>query len=174
MEELRAALAPYYLQIKFVHLLMIAVWSFSTMVAYRNYVYPAFLSWQKRPDDPARIARRNDAMERFDRGVEIEHFAFPMAVLSGLLLVWIAGWPLANLSWLSLKLGILLLIFLPVEIVDYYLSHFGGNKARLRASGDLQRYESMTRFHWRFLRFTTPLVILFIPAIFYLAVTKPL
>jgi len=174
MQEIQLAVAPYYLQIKFVHLLMVAVWSFSTMVAYRNYVYPAFIAWQKNPQNLEKIARRNNAMERFDRGVEIEHFAFPVAIVTGLLLVWISGWSLARLIWLTVKIGILAIVFLPVEIVDYYLSHFGGNKAKIRASGDAQRYEAMMLFHWRFLRFTTPLVLFFIPAIFYLAVAKPL
>lgn len=37
-----------------------------------------------------------------------------------------------------------------MEAVDYYISHMGGNKRRIRHSGDMQRYEAMTLFHWGF------------------------
>jgi len=47
------------------------------------------------------------------------------------------------------------------------------NKKRIRASGNTQRYESMVRFHWIFLRISTPLALVFIPLILYLAITKP-
>ena len=174
MEDLRIALAQYYLQIKFVHLLMVGLWSFSTVVAYINYVVPAFKAWQRDPQNPKLIARRNDFMERFDRGVTVEHVAFPLLLASGLLMVWIAGWSLTQVSWLTIKLGIVVVIVVPMELVDYYISHFDGNKARIRATGNTQRYEAMMRFHWLFFRVTTPLIVVFVPLLFYLAVTKPL
>lgn len=173
MDELRSLLLPWYLQIKFVHLLMVAMWSFSTVVAFRNYLAPAFLAWSKNTEQPELIARRNEAMERFDNGAQLEHFAFPLVLITGLLMVWLAGWSWQQVSWLSLKLGIVLLVFIPIEILDYYLSHFGGNKRRIRAAGNNQRYERMIRIHWKFLRISTPLVLVFIPVLFYLAVTKP-
>ena len=58
MEALHGALLPYYLEIKFVHLFMVAMWSFSTAVAYRNYIVPIFRAWQAAPDDPQRVAAR--------------------------------------------------------------------------------------------------------------------
>lgn len=122
------------------------MWSFSTAVAYRNFIIPAFLACQREPDN----------------------------LLSGLLMVWLAGWSWQGLNWLSLKLGIVLLIFVPMEIIDYYISHLGGNKKNIRATGDTARYEAMTRFHWQFFRVSTPLIIVFVPLLFYLAVTKPL
>jgi uncharacterized membrane protein len=164
---------PWYLQVKFIHLLMVAMWSFSTAVAYRNYIVPTFRHWLRNPDNAEAIARRNECMERFDRGAQLEHFAFPVVLITGLLMVWLAGWPWHQVSWLSVKLGIILLVFLPMEVVDYYLSHFGGNKEKIRARGDSQRYETMTRYHWQFFRVTTPLVVVFVPLVFYLAVTKP-
>ena len=174
MEELRILLQPWYLQIKFLHLLMVAMWSFSTMVAYRNFILPVFLAWQRTPDDAARVAARDRAMERFDNGAIIEHIAFPIVILSGLLLVWVAGWDWHSVNWLSVKLAVILVVFVPMETVDYHLSHFRGNKRKIRLSGDSERYESTIQFHWRFFRITTPLVIVFIPLLFYLAVTKPL
>lgn len=150
------------------------MWSFSTAVAYRNFIIPAFRAWQRNPDNEQVIARRNAVMERFDQGAVLEHIAFPIVLASGLLMVWLAGWSWQEVNWLSLKLGVVLGIFLPLEIIDYYLSHFGGNKKNIRAAGNMLRYEAMIRFHWQFFRVSTPVIIVFVPLLFYLAVTKPL
>jgi hypothetical protein len=174
LEELRALLQPWYLQIKFIHLLVVALWAFSTAVAYRNYIVPAFRAWQRNPEDPSAIAKRNEFMERFDAGAVLEHAAFPIVLASGFILVWLAGWQWQALNWLGVKLAIVLIVFLPIETVDYYISHLGGNKRKIRKSGDSHRYEAMLRFHWRFFQVTTPLIIVFVPLVFYLAVTKPL
>ena len=174
LEELRTLLLPWYLQIKFVHLFMVAMWSFSTMVAFRNYMVPAFRAWRKNQEDASLIATRNDCMERFDDGAILEHVAFPVILITGPLMVWLAGWSWQEVNWLTLKLAIVLLIFIPMELVDYYISHLGGNKAKIRAAGNPQRYETMIRFHWTFFRITTPLITVFVPLLFYLAVTKPL
>jgi hypothetical protein len=174
LEELRTLLQPWYLQIKFIHLLMVAMWSFSTAVAYRNFIVPIFRAWQADPGNIAHIANRDEAIERFDRGAILEHVAFPIVLTSGLLMVWLAEWNWHSVNWLTLKLVVILVIFLPMEAVDYHLSHFRGNKRRIRLLGDTQRYESTVRFHWRFFRITTPLVVVFIPLLFYLAITKPL
>jgi hypothetical protein len=174
LDELRTLLLPWYLQVKFVHLFMVSMWSFSTAVAYRNYILPSFLAWERNPSDEAAIATRDKAMERFDNGVILEHIAFPIALLTGLTLVWLAGWDWQSVNWLSVKLGIIVLIFLPIELLDYHLSHFKGNKRKIRLSGDLQHYEDTIRFHWKFFRVSTPLIVVFIPLLFYLAVTKPL
>jgi hypothetical protein len=71
------------------------------------------------------------------------------------------------------KLVVVVGIFLPMEIVDYWLCHFGGNKYRIRLTGDLERYERVVGLHWLFLRITTPLVIVFVPLVIYLVVVKP-
>lgn len=173
MEELRVFLSPWYLQLKFLHLLTVAMWSFSTAVAFRNYLVPAFRAWQRNPEQARLTAWRNDVIERFDQGAALEHIAFPIVLISGLLMVWISGWQWQEVNWLTIKLGIILIVFVPMEALDYYLSHFGGNKRRIRLSGNDGRYETMVQAHWLFLRISTPLVVVFIPLIFYLAVTKP-
>ena len=173
MEALRLALVPYYLEIKTIHLLAVAMWSFSTAVAFRDYVVPAFRRWLKNQDDPAAVAARDDAMERFDRGAQLEHVAFPVVLFTGVILVWLVGWPLHEVSWLTAKLALVLLVFLPMEVIDYYLSHFGGNKERVRARGDSERYEELMHIHWRFFKITTPLVVTLIPLTYYLAISKP-
>jgi uncharacterized membrane protein len=173
MEELRSALTAYYLPLKTLHLLAAGMWAFSTAVAFRNYLVPAFRAWFREPDNPVCVARRDDAMERFDRGAELEHWAFPLLLITGIALVWLGGWGLQDVSWLTAKLTLVLIIFVPMEAVDYYLSHFGGNKQKIRASGDMDRYEQTIGLHWKFFKVTTPLVITLIPLTYYLAVTKP-
>ena len=64
-------------------------------------------------------------------------------------------------------------VFLPVEICDYYLSHFGGNKHRVRQSGDEVAYEKAMQQHWMFFLITSPPVVIFGLIIVFLAVTKP-
>jgi hypothetical protein len=172
-EQLRVALAPWYLSIKALHVFAAMAWAWSTAVAWLHYLKPAFRRAHAHPDD-AELQRRRDAMmEAFDRGALIEHVAFPVLLASGLALLWIGGYPLAAWTWLSAKLLLVSLVFVPMEIADYYLSHFGGNKARARRSGDSARYRRLMDVHWRFFRITEPLVAVFVPIVVYLAVAKP-
>ena len=176
VEQLSAALVPYYLQIKFFHVACAMIWLASTSVAYINYLLPAIKAWQRAPDDERLLRQRNIAMERFDQGVVLEHVAFPLLLLSGLLLLTAGPWGLAHF-WLSLKLCIVVLVFLPIEIVDYWLSHFGGNKRQIRLSGRAdaaRRYEQVLHQHWWFLIVTTPLISVTGLLVLYLAVVKPL
>ena len=175
-QQLGAQLAPYYLHIKFLHLSFAVLWLGSTAVAYLNYLVPVMRAWQRDPRNPERIAQRNLAMERFDHGVLIEHAAFPLLLLSGLALLSVGAWGPQH-YWLALKLCIVVLVFLPSEIVDYWLSHFGGNKRQIRLSGRAdaaRRYEQVLHQHWWFLIVTTPLISVTGLLVLYLAVVKPL
>ncbi|MDO8290152.1 MAG: hypothetical protein Q7T44_13130 [Parvibaculum sp.] len=173
METLTQILAPWYMQIKFLHVISVAMWSFSTAVAYRDYIVPAFKSVEHNPNDETRIARRNDFMERFDSGVVLEHVAFPLIVITGLIMLIAGGWSFEGFTWLTLKLWIVVLVFVPMEVVDYYISHFGGQKLRIRRTGDMARYERYMQIHWLFFKISTPFIIIFIPLTYYLAIVKP-
>ena len=172
-DELRALLAPHYLSLKAVHVLAAMVWGWSTAVAWIYYLKPAFRRALAHPEDAALEQSRDQMMEAFDRGVVLEHVAFPLLLVTGLAMLWVAGFTLRAWSWLTLKLLIVALVFLPMEIADYHLSHFGGNKARARRSGNLARYRELMRTHWLFFRVTEPLVALLVPLVVYLAVAKP-
>jgi len=172
IETIQTTFAGYYLYIKFVHVFFVMIWAWSTSVAYGWYVRGAFLKWTTSPGDPEIIKRRNWAIEQFDRGVILEHIAFPVILLTGPLLLIVSGWRL-DTPWLVLKLLVVIFVFLPMEVVDYYLSHFGGNKYRLRMRGESGMYEAAVRRHWLFLRITTPLIILFVPLVIFLSIVKP-
>ena len=173
LELIRTTLAPYYLEIKFVHLLFVAMWVFSTMVAYSTYVLPVFKAWRRNPDDQEIIRLRNWVMERFDEGAKFEHIAFPMILITGPLLYIITGWNTGS-GWLMLKLLIVVGLFIPIEICDYYLSHFGGNKRKIRDTGDMVKYERYVHKHWWFFLISTPPVMVFGVLVIFLAVTKPI
>ena len=162
LDQLAQLLAPYYLQIKFIHLLAVGAWLFSTSVAYGNYLVPLVRAWQRNPSDEELVRLRNWAMERFDDGAKLEHVAFPIILLTGPMLMLAAGWSPLH-GWFALKLVLVVLVFLPIEIVDYYLAHFGGNKEKLRLAGDAEGYEDAMHTHWWFLIFTTPVVVISIP-----------
>ncbi|MCG8670149.1 MAG: hypothetical protein MI867_12095 [Pseudomonadales bacterium] len=172
LEDLQSALMPYYIYIKFVHVFFVMIWSWSTAVAYTWYVKGAFLKWEKSPDDPTLIQRRNWAIEQFDKGVVMEHVAFPVILITGPLLYFIGPWNL-DFTWLLIKLTVVVFVFLPLEIIDYWLSHFGGNKLKLKKKQKMEQYERAIQQHWRFLKASTPLVTIFIPAVIFLAVVKP-
>ncbi len=174
LDLVRTTVGPYYIQLKFFHLFFVMIWSWSTAVAYVSYVRVAYIKWQRAPDDPELKRRRDWAMEQFDRGVVLEHVAFPVILLTGLVLFIVGGWRVGfEWNWLVAKLLLVILVFVPMEALDYWLSHFGGNKYRLRKAGDQTRYELYMARHWLFLRVATPTVAITIPVAIYLAVVKP-
>jgi hypothetical protein len=66
VEEIRSRLLFWYLQIRFFHLLMVATRSFSTAVAFRDYLAPAFRAWSRNSERRDLIARRDEANDCFD------------------------------------------------------------------------------------------------------------
>ncbi|MCG8316583.1 MAG: hypothetical protein MI976_25500 [Pseudomonadales bacterium] len=173
LETIQSSLAPYYMYIKFIHVFFVMIWAWSTAVAYSWYVKGAFLRWEKHPDDPVVIQRRNWAIEQFDKGVVLEHVAFPIILITGPLLYFIGPWNM-DFTWLLIKLAIVAFVFVPVEIFDYWLSHFGGNKSKLRRRNEMDKYEKAIQQHWKFLKISTPIIIIFVPSVLFLAIVKPM
>lgn len=171
-EAIQSALLPYYIYIKFIHVFFVMIWSWSTAVAYTWYVKGAFLRWEKNPQDPVVIQRRNWAIEQFDKGVVMEHVAFPIILITGPLLYFIGPWNL-DFTWLLIKLTIVIFIFVPLEIFDYWLSHFGGNKLKLKRKNEWEKYEHAIQQHWKFLKASTPFIMIFVPTVIFLAIVKP-
>ena len=173
LDAIRDFLGPHYLIVKWIHVLSVGMWAFSTAVGYSYMVKPAYLSWKKDPTDAQKKWLRDWTLNKFDHGVVLEHVAFPLLILTGLLMVWIQGWPLDEVYWLTVKIGVVILIFGPIEVLDYHLSHYAGRKSLARDAGDEEEYEKRVLFHWRFLNITTVFVVVFIPLNFFLAIVKP-
>lgn len=174
-ELLHQMIAPYYLYIKMIHVPAVTVWSFSVIMGYYFFLVPVMQAWRKNESDAGLAIMRNWVFERFDHGVKVEHYAFPLVLLSGVLLIIAGGWGPES-RWLMLKLSLIMVAVVPMEIVDYYISHFHGNKRHLREQGDnddWEAYEDALHRHWWFFLITTPLVGLVILGVFFLAFIKP-
>ncbi|MCA8905103.1 MAG: hypothetical protein KDA43_09795, partial [Hyphomonas sp.] len=115
---------------------------------------------------------RNWVMERFDQGASYEHIAFPIVLITGPLLFWVGGYN-ASVGWLMLKLLFVVGIFIPIEVTDYYLAHFGGAKHRYREAGDAPGYERAVQRHWWFLLLSSPVIMITAMIVLFLAITKP-
>lgn len=173
MGFLQEAVSPYYFWIKAVHVISAALWSFSTAVAYAYYLKPAIVAVRHHPDDPVRRARLDDFMERFDRGAIFEHVALVIMTVTALLMIWIRDIDLLRWSFIPFLFWIGVIIIAPMEMLDIWLAHLGGNKTRLRAAGDRERYDRVLGWHLTFLRVTEPIVIVLIPTAFIIAIVKP-
>lgn len=173
MEALQEAVSPYYFWIKAFHVISAAVWAFSTSVAYAYYLKPAIVAAHRHPDDPARRARLDDFMERFDRGAIFEHVALVIMIVTALLMIWIRDIDLLRWSFIPFLFWIGVIVITPMEVLDIWLAHLGGNKTRLREAGDRERYDRVLGWHLTFLRVTEPIVIVLIPTAFIIAVVKP-
>ena len=171
IDTIRQLLGPGYIYIKFIHVVFVMIWTWSTAHAYAYYLVPIFKAWRRNPDDEEIVAMRDWAIDRFDHGVIYEHVAFPIILITGPILFLVGGWS-AEPSWLLLKLVIVCLIMIPIEVVDYHLSHFGGNKARIRATGDMEKHESAIHLHWYFLLYSSPVIMIAALSVIFLAITK--
>jgi hypothetical protein len=172
MDWFANAIEPYYLYIKYIHIMAVMVWIWSTAVAYSYFLVPVFKAWRRNPSDERIVELRNWVMERFDHGAIYEHIAFPIILVTGPLL-YLGGAHSTAESWLVLKLAIIVGVFIPIEIMDYYLSHFGGNKHHIRNTGDAEAYERAIHIHWWFFLQTTAAVMIGGFLIVFLAVVKP-
>lgn len=171
LDLIRETLGPWYIYIKFIHVTFVMIWVWSTSLAYAYYLVPVFKAWRRNPDDGGVIALRNWTIERFDHGVIYEHVAFPIILITGPLLYVLGGWN-TSMDWLLLKIVLVCVVMIPVELADYHLSHFGGNKRRIRETGDMEKYERAIHQHWYFFLFSTPPIMLSAMAVVFLAITK--
>ena len=101
-----------------------------------------------------------------------EHGAFVVLVVSGIGMILTIGYPLST-PWLEWKLGLVVGILVPLEIIDSYFAHYrlpriyGGN------IGATRHEQAWVRRYHRFTRLVIPVFIFLIPLLFYLAIFKP-
>ncbi len=172
LDAISAYISDHYIWFKAIHMIFAMIWVWSTSVAYGSYLVPAVRKWLRNPEGVDEIQMRNWVMERFDQGVILEHIAFPVLLITGPLLMLAGGWTAAD-GWLAAKLVLVVLLFIPIELYDYWLSHFTGNKEKLRLAGKDKEYELFIHRHWWFLIVTTPIISIFAIGTLVLAITKP-
>lgn len=102
-----------------------------------------------------------------------EHGAFIVLIASGVGLILSIGYSLAT-PWLKWKLGVVLGVLVPVEIVDSYFAHYRLPKIYGKDAGPTQRDTIWVNRYHRFTGWMIPLFLVLIPLIFYFAVFKPL
>jgi uncharacterized membrane protein len=166
------ALAPYYLYIKFVHVFFVMMWAMSALGAYVFYLRSTIYQLEENPGDEKLEERLNWAYEQFDKTVILEHIAFPIVLLTGMMLFYATGWALET-PWLFVKLVIVVGFFIPLEILDFWIAHVWGARVTRGREEDPWAWAAMRSVHWKFLKTTAPMVRYSVPVVIFLAVVKP-
>ena len=166
-------LAEWYLHLKLLHITAAIVWG---AVAVGAWWFVLVSWWQRRaaPDDPE-LERRDDWVRyHFLVVVIAEHLAFLLLIPSGVLLALALGMDMANTPpWLRWKAGIALVVFVPMEVVDVWLSHWLLPRRMRDKDAAPAAYRQAVRWHEAFLWCGTVVIGVGLPAVLYLAVFKP-
>ena len=120
-------LMVYYPYIKFIHLFSVMIWGMSAVGAYVYYFRTTLFEVKKDSQDMELQQGLIWAYEQFDKTVVLEHIAFLVALIIGLLMFVMAGWTTDN-SWMLVKLVIVVGFFIPLEVLDVWISHVLGPK----------------------------------------------
>lgn len=167
-------LTAYYPQLVFVHVLSVMIWLWSAAIAYTSFVSTAWKEWRKDPTNELLRERRNWVFYHYEKGLILEHGAMVVTLITGPLLVWLSGMDYMSIKWLLMKALIAFAVLLPLEIIDSWLAHFGGNKRGLKAQGvSDEKFERYMRINWSFLTLSAPVAVAAILITVYLAVVKP-
>ena len=165
-------LMVYYPYIKFIHLFSVMIWSMSAVGAYVYYFRTTLFAVKKDPQNMELQRRLIWAYEQFDKTVVLEHIAFPMLLITGLLMFLMAGWT-TDSSWMLVKLVIVIGFFVPLELLDVWISHVLGPRISKNRENDVNGWNKGRALHWRFLKTVSPWVAVSIPLVIFLAVVKP-
>jgi uncharacterized membrane protein len=120
-------LMVYYPYIKFIHLFSMMIWGMSAVGAYVYYFLSTLFEVKKDSQNMELQQGLIWAYEQFDKTVVLEHIAFPVALIIGLLMFVMAGWTTDN-SWILVNLVIVVGFFIPLEVLDVWISHVLGPK----------------------------------------------
>ena len=77
-------------------------------------------------------------------------------------------------GWLALKLALVLGLFVPMEILDTWPSHFHVPHAMRNKESQPERFKRALRRQDTFLKYSSWLVLLLVPSVLFLALVKPL
>jgi hypothetical protein len=158
--------------IRTIHVLAATLWAFTTIAPMRFYVRPTLQAYSRNPDDPELRRRRDWVLEQFDKVVILEHVAFLIILITGPLL-FLTGVVSLHDRWFLVKMAIVIVVFIPLEIYDVWLSHVAAPRATRRKQENPKAYDLFRRRYVGFLRGVTPLILMTVPTVLILALAKP-
>ena len=129
-------LMVYYPYIKFIHLFSMMIWGMSAVGAYVYYFLSTLFEVKKDPQNIELQRRLIWVYEQFDKTVVLEHIVFSLALITGLLMFVMAGWTTDN-SWMLVKLVIVVGFFIPLEVLDVWISHVLGPRILKNRESDV-------------------------------------
>ena len=144
----------------------------SAVGAYVYYFRTTLFAAKKDPHNMELQRRLIWAYEQFDKTVVLEHIAFPVVLITGLLMFFMAGWSIDS-QWLLIKLVIVIGFFIPLEILDVWISHVLGPRISKHRESDVDGWNQGRALHWKFLKIVSPWVGITIPLVIFLTVVKP-
>lgn len=161
-----------YLIVKFFHVVSVMLWAGSAIGAFW-FVFVARKERLNSGNKDEELVRRDDwVRHHFNNILKIEHIAFPLVIATGLGMILLADWDISS-GWLFWKLGIVVLIIIPMEIIDTWLSHFYVPPTINNKNDSITAYNKAIVVQENFLKIATPTVAITIPAIMFMAITKP-
>ena len=161
-----------YLIVKFFHVISVMLWAGSAIGAFW-FILVARRERMKSANRNEELVRRDDwVRHHFNNILKIEHIAFPLVITTGVALIFLANWDIST-GWLYWKLGIVVLIIIPMEIIDTWLSHFYVPPTISNKQQNPTAYNKAIVVQENFLKIATPTVAITIPTIMYMAITKP-
>ena len=101
-----------------------------------------------------------------------EHGAFLVLVASGTGMILTIGYPLST-PWLEWKLGLVVGILVPLEIIDSYFAHYRLPRIYGPNISPTRHDRAWVRRYHGFTRLVIPVFIFLIPLLFYLTIFKP-
>ena len=162
-----------YFFVKFIHVFFVMMWAMSAVGAYVFYLRATVYDLRDNPGDPKLQERLVWAYEQFDKTVILEHIAFPIVLVTGATMFVLGGWTLAS-HWLAVKLAIVVFIFIPMELLDIWISHVLGPRISRRRKTAPNEWDEGRALHLKFLQWMSPTVRITVPAVLLLAVAKPM
>ena len=148
-------LMVYYPYIKFIHLFSMMIWGMSAVGAYVYYFRSTLFEVKKDPQNIELQRRLIWVYEQFDKTVVLEHIVFSLALITGLLMFVMAGWTTDN-SWMLVKLVIVVGFFIPLEVLDVWISHVLGPRISKNRESNVNSWHEGRALHWKFLKTVTP------------------